>query len=95
MGKKGKTAAGRKNGMDKARSWLYAFVWMGVIFMMSAMPGEVSGEQSGRIARLLLAVISFFFGGDAAAAVSPETINLLVRKGALQTGAGVQSDCEV
>ncbi len=37
--------------MKKAGAWLGALAWMGVIFMMSAMPGDVSGAQSGRIAR--------------------------------------------
>ena len=68
--------------MDRMKAWLSALVWMGVIFLMSAMPGDVSGAQSGRIAELVGRAIAFLFGEDAAAAVSPENINLLVRKGA-------------
>ena len=68
--------------MKKAGAWLGALAWMGVIFMMSAMPGDVSGAQSGRIAQLALRAMAFLFGEDAAAGVSPDVINLLVRKGA-------------
>ena len=68
--------------MKKTGAWLCALLWMGLIFGMSAMPGDVSGAQSGRIAQLLLSAMAVLFGEDAAAGVSPETINLLVRKGA-------------
>ena len=68
--------------MKKAGAWLGALAWMGVIFMMSAMPGEVSGAQIGRIAQLALRAMAFLFGEDAASSVSPDMINLLVRKGA-------------
>ena len=71
--------------MKKAGAWLGALAWMGVIFMMSAMPGDVSGAQSGRIANLALRAMAFLFGEDAAAGVSPDVINLLVRKGAHMT----------
>ena len=68
--------------MKRAKAWLGALAWMGVIFMMSAMPGDVSGAQSGRIAQLALRAMAFLFGEDAASSVSPDMINLLVRKGA-------------
>lgn len=68
--------------MKRAKAWLGALAWMGVIFFMSAMPGDVSGSQSGRIAELACKAIAFLFGEDAAAGVSPDVINLLVRKGA-------------
>ncbi|MGN0777236.1 MAG: VanZ family protein [Candidatus Ventricola sp.] len=68
--------------MEKAGAWLSALVWMGVIFFMSAMPGDVSGEQSGRLVQLVLSAAAFLFGEDAAAGVSADTIHLLVRKGA-------------
>lgn len=71
--------------MKKAGAWLGALAWMGVIFMMSAMPGDVSGAQSGRIAELALRAMAFLFGADAASGVSPDVINLLVRKGAHMT----------
>ena len=31
--------------MKKVISWALCILWMGVIFGMSAMPGDVSGEQ--------------------------------------------------
>ncbi len=68
--------------MKKAGAWLGALAWMGVIFFMSAMPGDVSGAQSGRIAGLVCRAIAFLFGENAASGVSPEAVNLLVRKGA-------------
>ena len=68
--------------MKKARSWLLCAAWMGVIYFMSAMSGDVSSEQSGRVMRLLLAVIRLLFGQEAAAAVSEELLSLLVRKAA-------------
>ena len=68
--------------MKKAGAWLGALAWMGVLVMMSAMPGDVSGAQSGRIAQLALRAMAFLFGEDAASSVSPDMINLLVRKGA-------------
>lgn len=71
--------------MKKFVAWLPALAWMGVIFMMSAMPGDISGEQSGLVVEAVLFVISALFGPETAAAVSPDTISLLVRKGAHMT----------
>lgn len=68
--------------MKKAKAWLGALLWMGVIFLMSAMPGEVSGAQSEGIAQAVLTAVSVLFGEEAAAGISAEGINLLVRKGA-------------
>ena len=68
--------------MDKVKAWLGALAWMGVIFLMSAMPGDVSGAQSGRLAQLVLSAISFLLGEDAASGVPMDAIHLLVRKGA-------------
>ena len=68
--------------MDKVKAWFGALVWMGVIFLMSAMPGDVSGAQSGRLAQLVLSAISFLLGEDAASGVPMDAIHLLVRKGA-------------
>lgn len=68
--------------MKRRMAWLPACLWMGVIFLMSAAPGEVSGEQSGLIVRVLLAIRGFLFGE---AALSPDALNLLellVRKAA-------------
>ena len=71
--------------MKRLKAWAPAAAWMGVIFMMSAMPGDVSGEQSGTLMRLLLGVLSFVLGEEAAAGISPDLIHLLIRKGAHMT----------
>jgi len=68
--------------MCRIRAWAPAAIWMGVIFAMSAMPGEVSGEQSGTLMQLLLSVVSFLFGKDAAASIPPDMLHLIIRKGA-------------
>lgn len=68
--------------MKRRMAWLPACLWMGVIFLMSAAPGEVSGEQSGLIVRILLAIRGFLFGE---AALSPDALGqleFLVRKAA-------------
>lgn len=59
---------------------MMCLLWMGVIFAMSAMPGDISGDQSGRLTRLLMAVLDAVFGS--AVKISPKTLELLVRKGA-------------
>lgn len=71
-----------KANMNRLKAWAPAILWMGVIFLMSAMPGDLSGEQSGRLVRLIMWLISLLFGEEAAAGIPPETISLLVRKGA-------------
>ena len=71
--------------MKKARAWLLCAAWMSVIYIMSAMPGDVSGEQSGMVTELMLAVIRLIFGQGAADAVSIEMLSLLVRKAAHMT----------
>ena len=71
--------------MKKAFAWLLCLIWMGVIFLMSSMPGDVSGGQSGLIVDLLLGMIRLFFGQEAAAAISIDTVGLLVRKAAHMT----------
>lgn len=68
--------------MKRIKAWLPAMIWMGVIFMMSAMPGEASGDTSGRLMKLLLGLLSLLFGEEAAAGVSQDTLHLLIRKGA-------------
>lgn len=68
--------------MKRRMAWLPACLWMGVIFLMSAAPGEVSGEQSGLVVRVILAVRGFLFGE---ATLSPDALGLLellVRKAA-------------
>ena len=79
--------------MKRLCAWAPALVWMGVIFAMSAMPGDVSGEQSGTIARLVMKLASLLFGEEAAAQVSPDVINLIVRKGAHMTEYAVLFLC--
>lgn len=64
--------------MRKAGAWLCALAWMGVIFLMSAMPGDVSGAQSGRLVQVISSAIAALFG----AAVPADVLSLLVRKGA-------------
>lgn len=71
--------------MKKGLSWALCLLWMGVIFGMSAMPGDVSGEQSGTITRIFLSVVSFLFGERAAGAVPIDTLEFLIRKAAHMT----------
>lgn len=66
--------------MRKATAWGLCAAWMAVIFFMSAMPGEVSGEQSGTVVALLLSALRAL--GIPQEAVSPALLELLVRKGA-------------
>ena len=54
--------------MKKTAAWALCAVWMAVIFFMSAMPGEVSGEQSGTLVNLLLGAIE-------AVGISQESVN--------------------
>lgn len=65
--------------MKKAAAWALCAVWMGVIFIMSAMPGDVSGAQSGMITRLIASVLVLLPGGGR---ILQDTVHLLVRKGA-------------
>jgi len=39
--------------MRKFAAWALCAAWMVFIFMMSAMPGDVSGEQSGFVTELI------------------------------------------
>lgn len=65
--------------MNKAMAWVMAALWMGVIFTMSAMPGEISGQQSGAVVELLMTLLAHLPGSPA---IRPDTLALLVRKGA-------------
>lgn len=67
--------------MKKLAAWLPALLWMGGIFAMSAMPGDVSGAQSGAITQLLCRALCRALGSEAPP-LRPETIHLLLRKGA-------------
>lgn len=73
------------------KAWLPALIWMGVIYLMSAASGEVSGEQSGRLVSILSAVYGFFTGG---AQIPPDALALLhtlLRKAAHMTEYAVLS----
>lgn len=71
--------------MKRLKVWLPALLWMGVIFVMSAMPGDVSGDQSGMLVSIVLSIVSFFFGEKAAAGISIDLTHLLIRKAAHMT----------
>lgn len=71
--------------MNRFRAWAPALAWMGVIFVMSAMPGDMSGETSGTLARMVLGAVSLLFGQEAAAGIPKDIVNLFVRKGAHMT----------
>ena len=64
------------------KAWLPAAIWMGVIFAMSAAPGDVSGAQSGLIVRIILAVHSLFGCNTPLAPDTLDLIHTLVRKAA-------------
>ena len=66
--------------MKKAAAWALCAAWMALIFFMSAMPGDVSGEQSGTIVDLLLGALETV--GVAREAIDPAMLELLLRKGA-------------
>ena len=65
----------------KKAAWTACFVWMGVIFAMSAMPGDVSGAQSGSITELVLEVVSVI-AGEHAQSIARHSVEFFVRKGA-------------
>jgi len=62
----------------KAIAWALCAAWMAVIFVMSAMPGDVSGAQSGMVTQLILQALSPVLGPGTA----EKTLEFLVRKGA-------------
>lgn len=66
--------------MKKLAAWLPSLVWMGLIYAMSAMPGDVSGAQSGALLQMILSAAERIFPGIAA--VPADTLHLLLRKGA-------------
>ena len=68
--------------LRRGMAWALCIGWMAFIFLMSAMPGDVSGAQSGTVVRILLALHDALFGP---AEMSPQALSLLetlVRKGA-------------
>ena len=68
--------------MQKTIAWALCALWMLLIFVMSAMPGDVSGEQSGTLTRIVISVVETILGEDAAGAVDIELLELLIRKAA-------------
>ena len=68
--------------MKKTAAWLPAVLWMGVIFFMSAAPGDISGEQSGLVVDLLLTLWRYLSGGAPLDPDTLETLSFLVRKAA-------------
>ena len=66
--------------MKKAMIWLPSLLWMGLIFLMSAMPGDLSSAQSGAILEFILHLLERIF--PSGVPVSPDTLHLLIRKAA-------------
>ena len=81
--RKGGLSGLKKLLTDKRFAWLLSFLWMAVIFWFSAMPGDVSSEQSGTIVMLLTQLLSFL--GVSPEAVDEALLSLLVRKAAHMT----------
>ena len=75
----------KRQSVEKKRAawaWRLSALWMAVIFIMSAMPGDISGEQSGLIVRILL----WLFPG---AGEAIPMLEFLVRKAAHMTEFGI------
>ena len=64
------------------KAWMLCAAWMAVIFIMSAMSGEDSGEQSGWIVRILITILPWIEKMIPA-------LELFVRKGAHMLEFGV------
>ena len=79
--------------MKRIKAWAPAVLWMGVIFAMSAMPGDASGEQSGRLVGLIQWAAALLLGQEKAAGISQDMIHLLVRKGAHMAEFAVLFGC--
>lgn len=54
--------------------------WMVFIFMMSAMPGDVSGEQSGFVTEMIEKALTFVFGAQTAGGIPVDALEMVVRK---------------
>lgn len=67
----------------RLRAWALCLVWMAVIFFMSAMPGDVSDEQSGAVVEIVSQVLEEL--GVSYPSSSPVSLELLVRKAAHMT----------
>ena len=68
--------------MKKAAAWALCVLWMMVIFMMSEMPGDVSGAQSGFVTELVKRALAFVLGAQTAVRIPTDTLELVIRKGA-------------
>lgn len=66
--------------MKKALAWLPSLLWMGLIFAMSAADGDTSAAHSGAVLERLLACLARM--PVLCQAVSPDTLHLIIRKGA-------------
>lgn len=66
----------------RGTAWALCAAWMTLIFAMSSMPGDVSGQQSGTVVKIVLDSVSLLFGEEAASAVQAQALEHLVRKGA-------------
>ncbi len=69
--------------LKKLRAWALCFVWMAVIFAMSAMHGDVSGEQSGVVVEIIEEALEEL--GVSYPETSAVPLELLVRKAAHMT----------
>ena len=68
-----------------AGAWALCAGWMSFIFLMSAMPGDVSGAQSGTVVRILLALLDALPGRIELSANALSRLELLGRKAAHMT----------
>ena len=66
--------------MRKFAAWARCAAWMVFIFMMSAMPGDVSGEQSGFVTEMIEKALTFVFGAQTAGWISVDALEMVVRK---------------
>ena len=69
-----------RNTKKCAAAWVLSALWMGVIFAMSAMPGDASGDQSGRLTELMMGMLRLLPGG-LGERIAPDMLELLMRKG--------------
>ena len=66
--------------MRKFAAWARCAAWMVFIFMMSAMPGDVSGEQSGFVTELIEKALTFVLGAQTAGGIPVDALEMVVRK---------------
>lgn len=66
--------------MRKFAAWALCAAWMVFIFMMSAMPGDVSGEQSGFVTELIEKALTFVLGRADGGGIPVDALELVVRK---------------